>query len=266
MDFESLKFVWDLLLGFWNFRKKISWVARPIFCLTVLFFLCYSHALSALEVPKRPDGYVTDKAGLLSSVARARLEGMLRSFEDQTSNQVVVATFPSLEGQSLEDFSMRLAETWKVGQKGKDNGVIFLIFKNDRKMRIEVGYGLEGVLPDAVAGQIISQVVAPLFRKGDYERGVFAGVDSIIKATRGEFQPEGEEDQTSLKLFFLLLLFLFTYGLFQSLSSGITTKGSYYGRRYGRGGFHTGGGGFSSGGGFSGGGGGFGGGGASGKW
>lgn len=233
----------------------------------LLFFLLCLPVLFALEVPKRADGYVTDHARLLSPSAKANLEALLKSFEDQTSNQVIVATFPSLEGNSLEDFSMRLAEAWKVGQKGKDNGVIFLIFKNDRKIRIEVGYGLEGVLTDATSGQIINQVVAPYFRKEDYQSGIVAGVDAIMKATRGEFKGNGEKDHTNLKLLFLFLTFILTHWILRLLSSGTGTGG----RRFGGGtGFYTGGywggGGSSGGGGFSGGGGSFGGGGASGRW
>jgi len=131
-----------------------------------IFLFCVPSVLRALDVPKRPEGYVTDKAGLLSPQTKMQLEGVLRQYEQKTSNQIVIVTFPSLEEESLGDFSIRLAEAWKVGQKGRDNGVIFLIFKEDRKMRIEVGYGLEGVLPDALAGQIIQQRVAPLFSPG----------------------------------------------------------------------------------------------------
>jgi len=228
----------------------------------VFSILLFSSTLIALEVPQQPDGYVTDKAGLLSPSARARLEDILRSFETKTSNQVVVVTFPSLEGQTLEDFSMRLAETWKVGQKGKDNGVIFLIFKNDRKMRIETGYGLEGVLPDVIGGQIMSQVVAPRFRSGDYEGGIIAGVDAIIQATQGEFKgdPNSEKANTFVAILVILSFLIFFHFLARA-SRDIRRPA----RRYG--GFWTGGGGGGfSGGGFRGGGGSFGGGGASGGW
>ncbi len=146
---------------------------------------------SALEVPPHPDGYISDRAELLSPSAKAQLEAMLRDFEVQTSNQVVVATFPSLEGESLEDFSIQLAEAWKIGQQGKDNGVIFLIFKLDRKMRIEVGYGLESVLSDALAGQIIRDVVTPHFRQGRMETGIAAGLAAILEAIEGEYQGSG---------------------------------------------------------------------------
>ena len=209
---------------------------------------------------------MTDRAGLLSSSTRANLETALRNFEEKTSNQVVIATFPSLEGDSLEDFSMRLAEAWKAGQKKKDNGVIFLIFKNDRKIRIEVGYGLEGVLTDGLSGQIISQVVAPHFRKGDYEAGILAGTEAIMKATQGEFKgvPRTGRPNAGARLIVLFGVF-FLFHLFARANS------NRLGGRRGRGGFFVpmgggfrgGGGGF---GGFSGGGGGFGGGGASGGW
>ncbi|MBI4711456.1 MAG: TPM domain-containing protein, partial [Candidatus Omnitrophica bacterium] len=114
----------------------------------------------------------------------------------------------------LEDFSMRLAMAWRAGQKQKDNGVIFLIFKNDRKIRIEVGYGLEGVLPDALSGQIISQVVAPYFRKGDYSGGILAGTNAIMKATQGEYRgrPRRDSSRDAGKLLFLFgVFFLFHF-------------------------------------------------------
>jgi uncharacterized protein len=230
-------------------------------------FLLFLPVLSALEVPKRADGYVTDRAGLLSPAARENLETALRAFEEKTSNQVVVATFPSLEGDSLEDFSMRLAEAWKAGQKRKDNGVIFLIFKNDRKIRIEVGYGLEGVLTDALSGQIISQVVAPYFRKGDYPGGILAGTDAIMKATQGEFKGLAKNDRSNnaMNLIFLFGVFFLFHLWVRASSRHIGgRRGGYVGFLPMGGGFGGGGGGGF--GGFSGGGGGFGGGGASGGW
>ncbi len=228
--------------------------------LAVCLFVILPSA-KALQIPKSPDGYVTDRAGLLSSSAKADLEALLRSFEEKTSNQVVVAIFPSLESESLEDFSIRLAETWKIGQKGRDNGVIFLIFPQDRQMRIEVGYGLEGVLTDAVSGQIIRQIVAPYFRKGDYEGGISAGVNAIFQATQGEFKAIPGKDSANdfAKILILLMVLFFLHFWIRMNAFGIRGGSGYYS-----------GGGFRSrgfgGGGFSGGGGGFGGGGASGRW
>ncbi|MEI7751688.1 MAG: TPM domain-containing protein [Candidatus Omnitrophota bacterium] len=249
-------------MGPTSFFKK---VVGPISFFILVFFLGFS-TLFALKVPPRADGYVTDRAGFLSSSEKAQLEATLRAFDAKTSNQVVVATFPSLEGEALDDFSIRLAEAWKAGQKRKDNGVIFLIFKNDRKMRIEVGYGLEGVLTDALSGQIISRVVAPYFRKGDYSGGILAGTDAIMKATQGEFKgvPQRQRPNAGARLIVLFGVF-FLFHLFARANSkrigGPRGRGGFFVPMGG--GFRSGGGGF---GGFSGGGGGFGGGGASGGW
>jgi len=158
--------------------------------LIVFFVLTVAPTLLALDIPKRPQGYVSDYAAMLSDQTRARLENTLALYERQTTNQILVVTFPRLEGESLEDFSIHLSEAWKPGQKDKDNGVIFLIFKEDRKMRIEVGYGLEGVLPDALAGRIIQQVVVPYFKKGDFESGILSGVQAILQVTGKEFQAQ----------------------------------------------------------------------------
>lgn len=275
--------------------------------LSLLFFLFFSPIrASALEIPKIPEGYVSDYARLLSPTAKARLENKLQTFEQKTSNQIIVAIFPSLEGEVLEDFSIRLAETWKIGQKEKDNGVILLIFKNDRKVRIEVGYGLEGALPDATSKRIIENEIVPRFREGRFDEGIESGVDAILAAAKGEYQ--GTPSQTEnyfgpailigiflgafLPLFLLWPIFIFGVfffvwalihvsflGFFYALSLGMTPLPFYYlfGRHRGghsvlsRRGYYSGGGVFGGGGGFggggfSGGGGSFGGGGASGSW
>lgn len=154
----------------------------------LIFFL--PSLLLALEIPARPEGYISDYAGMLSASERSALGEKLRRFEEETSHQVVVVTFPGLEGESLEDFSIRLAEAWKIGQKGKDNGVILVIFKNDRKVRIEVGYGLEGALPDATCKLIIENEIVPRFRAGRFAEGVEHAAQAIMAATRGEYYPE----------------------------------------------------------------------------
>jgi uncharacterized protein len=115
----------------------------------------------------------------------------LERFEKETGHQIAVLTVPSLEGEDLEGFSIKVAETWKIGKKGFDNGAILLIARNDRKLRIEVGYGLEGVLPDAIASRIIREVIVPHFRADDYPGGIEVGVEAIIKVTSGEPLPEG---------------------------------------------------------------------------
>jgi uncharacterized protein len=208
-------------------------------------------------------GRINDYANLLDEHQSAQLEYALQRYEAQTTNQIVLLTIPSLEGEDLEGFSVRVAETWKIGQKGKDNGVILLVTLKERKVRIEVGYGLEGVLTDAEASQIIRHVIAPAFRTGDYFGGISSGLTAIVKATKGEFQapkePTSPYSSHGLLLLFLLIIILFSrFGRFMFLG-GMLGRGMF-GGRMGRGGF---GGGF---GGFSGGGGGFGGGGASGSW
>lgn len=171
-----------MLGGFRIFQRRVLTAF-----LFVGFFCLGTSSVFALEVPKRPDGYVHDQAKMLSPQTRNQLTLLLRQFEMKTTNQIVVATFPSLEGENLEDFSIRLAEAWKPGQKGKDNGVILSIYKADRKIRIEVGYGLEGALPDAEAGRIIQQVISPAFKQGQFERGILEGATAIMQAVVGEF-------------------------------------------------------------------------------
>ncbi|HEU4345011.1 MAG TPA: YgcG family protein [Candidatus Binatia bacterium] len=139
----------------------------------------------ALDVPPLR-GRINDLASLITADAAKRLEESLGRFEKETGHQIAVLTIPSLEGEDLEGFSIRVAETWKIGQKGVDNGAILLIARDDRKLRIEVGYGLEGVLPDAIASRIIREVIVPHFRSNDYSGGIEAGVDAMMKVTRGE--------------------------------------------------------------------------------
>ena len=139
---------------------------------------------AALRIPPPPDHRVNDYAGALTPADRDRLEQALIAREATSRNQVVVAIFRSLEGESLEDYSIRLAKAWRIGQKGLDNGVIFLVFLDDRKMRIEVGYGLEGSLTDAISSSILRDVVAPRFREGQVADGIGAGLDAIDRAHR----------------------------------------------------------------------------------
>jgi uncharacterized protein len=154
------------------------------------FFLLLlsSSSLSALQVPPLK-GRVNDLARIMPPDRARTLEERLARFEKETSHQIAVLTIPSLEGESLEGFSIRVAESWKIGKKGFDNGVILLIAKNDRKLRIEVGYGLEGVLPDALASRIIREVIVPRFRANDYAGGIEAGIEAILKVNRGEPLP-----------------------------------------------------------------------------
>ena len=144
-------------------------------------------AANALEVPKL-QGYVNDYAGIISPQTKTSLEQQLKAIEESDSTQIVILTIPSLEGEVLEQFSIKVAEAWKIGQKGKDNGIIFLVSKNDRKMRIEVGRGLEGTLTDLMTGRIIDNVIKPSFKAGDFDRGFTEGILSIIEASGSKFK------------------------------------------------------------------------------
>jgi len=161
------------------------------FCLAIISLLFCGAAATAegREVPGYK-GYVNDYASMMSAGTRAKLERELQAFDLSDSTQVAVLTIESLDGDALEDFSIRVVDQWKIGRKGKDNGVLFLAVKNDRKLRIEVGRGLEHVLTDLAAGRIIDRVVAPLFKAGRFDEGFEAGVLAIIQTTRGEYKPE----------------------------------------------------------------------------
>jgi len=139
----------------------------------------------ALEIPVL-DRRVTDLAGLFSAPAVASMETDLESLETETGAQVAVLTIPSLEGQVLEDFSMNVVESWQLGQQGSDNGVLILIARDDRKIRIEVGYGLEGVLPDILCGRIIDNAMKPAFRQGDFSEGTQRAVEIVAGLVRGD--------------------------------------------------------------------------------
>ncbi len=140
----------------------------------------------ALEVPSKPIGRISDYTNTLKTNEIQKLEQTLAQFERETTNQIAVVLIPTLAGDNLEDYSIRLADKWKIGQKGKDNGVILLIVKQDRKIRIEVGYGLEGALPDSRAGEIIRKNIAPYFRQGNFSSGIRNGIFAIMTATGGE--------------------------------------------------------------------------------
>lgn len=244
--------------------------------ISFLLFLALPFYLYSLEIPERPLGRVSDYAKILKPEEISTIEAILLNYERETTNQIVIAIFKSLEGWDIEDFSIRLAEKWKIGQKGKDNGIIIVVAMKERKVRIEVGYGLEGVVPDITARQIIDREIAPHFRKSDYFNGLRNGVDALIKAIGGEYKVEkGKSGEVIVALIILFIVMVFLLQILAGLSYGLTytrSKGRWH-RRYSVwdsfwGGFFGGwgsGGGFS-GGGFSGGGGSFGGGGATGSW
>ena len=169
--------------------------------------------LFALDAPKLT-GRINDQAGLLSPETRQLLDQKLAAFERDTSNQVAVLTIASLQGDDIDQFSIRVADAWKLGQKGKDNGVLLVLAQAERKVRIEVGRGLQGVLPDITAGRIIRETMRPHLKSGNFDQGITVAVDSIIAATKGEFKGTGESTQkhatkktsSSFITFFLLAL------------------------------------------------------------
>ena len=142
-------------------------------------------------LPIAPVARVTDLTQTLASAEIASLEAKLATWEARTSNQLVVLMVPTTQPEPIESYALRVAEKWKIGRKGQDNGALFIIAKNDRKMRIEVGYGLEGVLPDVTARRIIAENVAPAFREGKFAEGIKVGVDRIITVV-GEGRPVGQ--------------------------------------------------------------------------
>ncbi|MBT0664570.1 TPM domain-containing protein [Geobacter pelophilus] len=147
-------------------------------------FVAFAAAVPALQ------GRVNDYAGLLSPAAVQEVDGLLAGLEQSDSTQVVVLTVPTLEGEPVESFGIKVAEAWKIGQKRLDNGAILLIAKQERKIRIEVGRGLEGKLTDLLAGRIIRDEIAPFLKQGDFDSGIKAGVAAIAKVVRGEYQAQ----------------------------------------------------------------------------
>ena len=153
--------------------------------LALLFTFC-SFAVRASEViPPAPVKHFNDYAGAVSPATAAQLNQKLEDFERQTSSQILVVVYPKMQSDSsIEDYTVRVAQSWKVGLKGKDNGALLFVFIQDRKMYIQVGYGLEGALPDALAKRIIENEIKPRFRNGDFNGGLTAGVNAILAATR----------------------------------------------------------------------------------
>ena len=256
--------------------------AEPVALLVAaLFALLAVEARAAEVIPPKPDRYFNDYAGVVSKPAALRFNEELAQFERETSDQVVVAIFPKMQSDSdIADYTQRVAQAWGVGQKDRRNGAVLFVFVQDRKMFIQVGYGLEGALPDATAFDITEYKIKPRFRNGDYEGGIAAGIDSIFKAIRGEYKGSGNTVAERNRrgggppgfLFFIIFLIALI------VISRMMRRLGGYGYSSGRGGpiFFPGGGGgggWSSGGGggggfsgFGGGGGSFGGGGAGSSW
>jgi uncharacterized protein len=255
-----------------EFRAK-----RVAVCIAVLLAFLAINSRAAEVIPPKPDRYFNDYAGVVSKSAALRFNEQLAQFERETSDQVVVAVFPKMQSDSsIDDYTQRVAQAWGVGQKDRRNGAVLFVFIQDRKMFIQVGYGLEGALPDITAFDITEYRIKPRFRANDYEGGLAAGIDSICKAIRGEYKGLGKtvaERRHGSGASGLLPFLIFAVVLI--IISRVMRRLGGYGYSSGRGGpifLPTGGssGGWSSGGGgfsgFSGGGGSFGGGGAGSSW
>ncbi len=197
---------------------------KKLWVLFVFTFCCLPFLAYGLEVP-RLQGYVNDYAGIISPSARSRIEEELRAFERSDSTQIVILTVPTLGGENIEEFGMKVAEAWKIGQERKDNGILFIVSKEERKIRIEVGRGLEGKLTDLMAGRIIDQVIKPRFKQGNFDAGFIAGASALIAGTRGEFKAEQRSGQRrqqgGLPPFFTFLLFFGIFVLFLGAFSRI---------------------------------------------
>src|ERR1700732_1492502 len=151
------------------------------------------HARAAEVIPPKPPGYFEDTAGVVSRQAALRFNEQLAQFERETSNQVVVAVFPKMQSDDdIAAYTQRVAQAWGVGQKEQRNGAVLFVFTQDRKMFIQVGYGLEGALPDATAFDITEYRIKPHFRNNDYEGGIAVGIESIFQALRGEYKGTGK--------------------------------------------------------------------------
>ncbi len=255
-------------------RKQFVEMKPGLVVVTV--FLLLSSILFAQKIPPVPGEWVADYANLLTAQQRQTLNALLRAYEDSTSNQIVVAIFPDAQGYPVEEFSIRLAEAWKIGHKNRDNGIILAVFLKERKIRTEVGYGLEDVVPDAVAFQIQQQIMVPLFKQGKYYEGIYQGLLYLMKAASGKFKgfpkkPSSRKRSTNLPLLFLVFIIIIVLSRLGRLgrsatfgSRGWRGGGPFFWGGFGGGGF--GGGGGLGGGGFSPGGGSFGGGGATSSW
>lgn len=175
-----------------------------------------STLLGAITFPKLNNSRIVDEAGLFSQTQKASLESTLSAHESTTSNQIVVVTLTSLQGYDIADFGYQLGRAWGIGTQEHNNGVLLIIAPNERKVRIEVGYGLEGSLPDAIANSIIQNTILPAFKEKNYFEGASNGVNAIISAIKGEYKASSTTEQSPYDIFIILILFFLSMA-FKSL-------------------------------------------------
>jgi uncharacterized protein len=189
----------------------------------LLILLCqFTPAWAYVEIPKL-SSRVTDTTATLTAEQAQALESKLAAFEAKKGSQIAVLIVPTTQPEDIAEFGIKVLDLWRIGRKGVDDGLIFIIAKDDRKLRLEVGYGLEGVIPDAIAKRIIAETITPYFKNGDFVGGVDAGVDQIISLIDGEQLPEPEPTQQNYSqqdeggFIFLLFGGLFAGSMFSSL-------------------------------------------------
>ena len=252
---------------------------RRFLAILVLLFGC--RLLADEVIPPVPAAYFNDYASVVSTGTAAQLNTTLENFERQTTEQIVVAVFSKMQSDSdVADYTVRVARAWHVGQQAKNNGAVLFVFVQDHKVFLQVGYGLEAVLPDALCKRIIDEQITPRFKAGDFDGGLTAGVQSILAATKGEYKGTGTtvaEHQHALPngiglgVLPIIFLIIFVIVIVTSFGNRQRSGWRYAGSGWNRSSNWSGGGGFGGfsgggGGGFSGGGGSFGGGGAGGSW
>jgi len=187
---------------------------KNLFIATLLFMQLWAQA--ALPPKPNPPRLVNDFADMLSQQEVSQLEQKLRFYNDSTSTQIAVVTVINLEGYDVADYAVRLALDWGIGQKGKNNGLLFLISKDDRKVRIEAGYGLEGALTDALSSRIIRNEITPAFKNGNFYEGIDAGTDAIIKALAGEYKGDNKKSKkggAAGATFFVVIIIIIVFVL-----------------------------------------------------
>jgi uncharacterized protein len=179
--------------------------------LLLLLLVCTANALAAADFPSLT-GRVVDAASLLPEDVQQQLEQQLEQHEQETSNQVVVVTLPSLQGYAIDDYGYQLGRHWGIGQAERDNGVLLIVAPNEREVRIEVGYGLEGVLTDAGSHAIIEDVMLPQFRDNHYEAGILQGVNAILGTLQGSYEPVARRPAIDHNILFMLFIFIISIG------------------------------------------------------
>ncbi|OGP54220.1 MAG: hypothetical protein A2Y65_06000 [Deltaproteobacteria bacterium RBG_13_52_11] len=208
-------------------------VRRIVLVVGLMFLVATPYTWAAM--PATPQGWVSDFAGILSDNTKTQINDLFTSIEKSTGAEIAVVTIPSLEGMSVEEYAVKLFNAWGIGKKGKDNGVLLLVAPNERKVKIEVGYGLEPVITDGQAGDIIRETVLPFFKAGDYDQGILQGSMQIAALIAGKDfvpsvpiprpEPQKDSEPWTVKVGVMLFFALFITLGFLAFGSGLRQKG-----------------------------------------